>query len=50
MPTDRILKILFTFIGGFIASRFALFNMDSISDEEIEDVVQFAMNGIRKSS
>lgn len=50
IPVDRILKVLFTFIGGFIASRFVLLNMDLISDEEIEDAIRFIMNGILKSS
>lgn len=48
IPTDRIMKLLFTFIGGFIASRFVLLNMDSISDEEIEDAIRFVMDGIHK--
>lgn len=48
LSTDRILNLLYTFIGGFFTSRFVLLNVESISDEEIEDVVQFAMNGVRK--
>lgn len=49
IPTDRILKLLFTFIGGFFASRFVLLNKESINDEEIEDAIRFIMDGIRKS-
>lgn len=50
IPTGRILKLLFTFIGGFFASRFVLLNKESINDEEIEDAVRFIMQGIRKPS
>lgn len=50
IPAERILKILFTFVGGFLASRFVFLSMESISDEEIEDAVHFIMNGIRRSS
>ncbi|WNS43948.1 TetR/AcrR family transcriptional regulator [Paenibacillus sp. MMS20-IR301] len=49
IPTDRILRLLYTFIGGFIASRFVLLNMEAISAEEIEDAVLFVMDGLRKS-
>jgi AcrR family transcriptional regulator len=48
IPTDRIMKLLFTFIGGFIASRFVLLNMESIDEEEVEDAIRFVMDGIRK--
>lgn len=47
IPPDRILKLLFSFIGGFIVSRFVVLNMESINDEEIEDVITLVMDGIR---
>lgn len=50
IPIDRILKLLFTFIGGFVATRFVLFNMESISDEEIDDAIRFVIDGIRNTS
>lgn len=50
IPTERILKMLSTFVGGFFASRFVLLNMQSISEDEIEDAVRFVMNGIKRSS
>ncbi|QTH43267.1 TetR/AcrR family transcriptional regulator [Cohnella sp. LGH] len=48
MPTRSILKLLFTVIGGFVASRFVLLNRESIEDEEVEDVVRMVLDGIRK--
>ncbi|MDH6368859.1 AcrR family transcriptional regulator [Paenibacillus sp. PastF-3] len=50
IPIDRLLKLIYSFIGGFIATQFVLLNKDSISDEEIEDAIHFVMDGIRKSS
>ncbi|MFF2479823.1 TetR/AcrR family transcriptional regulator [Paenibacillus sp. NPDC058071] len=50
LPVDRILKMLFTFLGGFFASRFVLWNMESISDEEVEDAIRFIMNGLYQST
>ncbi|WP_314590929.1 TetR/AcrR family transcriptional regulator [Paenibacillus terrigena] len=50
IPIDKILKLLFTFISGFIVSHFVLLNKESISNEEVEDVICFVMDGIRKSS
>lgn len=47
IPVDKILKLVFGFIGGFMISRFVLFNMDSIPDEEIEEAITFVMDGIR---
>lgn len=48
MPSERILQILYTFIGGFFASKFVLLNKQSVSDDEIEEVIRFVMNGIGK--
>ncbi|MCE5173443.1 hypothetical protein LQV63_29835 [Paenibacillus profundus] len=50
IPTDRMLKLLFTFIGGFFVSRFVLLNKESIPEGELEDAIYFVLNGIRKSS
>ncbi|GGH10118.1 TetR/AcrR family transcriptional regulator [Paenibacillus segetis] len=48
IPSDQIFKMLITFVGGFFASRFVLLNTESVSDNEIADVVRFIMNGIKK--
>ncbi|MBD2868905.1 TetR/AcrR family transcriptional regulator [Paenibacillus sp. IB182493] len=48
IPADTILKMLFTFVGGFFVSRFVLLNLRSIDDREIEDAIRFVMDGIRK--
>lgn len=48
MPSERILKMLFTIIGGFFASNFVLLNKQSVSDDEIEEVIRFVMHGISK--
>lgn len=50
LPTDRILALLLTFIGGFLASHFVLLNKELITDEEIDNAIRFVMKGIRKSS
>ncbi|WP_078432141.1 TetR/AcrR family transcriptional regulator [Metabacillus halosaccharovorans] len=47
IPTDRIVKMVLTFIAGFLASRLVLLNDYSITEEEIEDAVRFVMDGIR---
>lgn len=47
-PTAWILKMIFTFFSGFFVSRFAVLHVQTISDEEIEDVVQFIMSGIKR--
>ncbi|WP_438350760.1 TetR/AcrR family transcriptional regulator [Paenibacillus sp. FA6] len=46
-PTDQVLILLATVLGGFFVSRFALFEDYTISEEEIENVVRFVMDGIR---
>lgn len=48
LPTDRILKVLSSLIGGFFILRFVLMDNYDISEEEIEDIVQLAMNGLKK--
>lgn len=48
MPSETILKMLLTFFGGFLASRFVLLNKEILSDAEIEDAIHFVLNGVRK--
>lgn len=48
-PTDQVLLFLATVLGGFFVSRFALFEDYLISEEEIENVVRFVMDGISSS-
>lgn len=45
-----ILNLLGTIIGGFIISRFVLLNQQFISDNEIEDLIDFVINGIGRNS
>jgi AcrR family transcriptional regulator len=47
LPAERILKNLLTFLGGFFVSRFLLIDNFTVSEEEIEDAIQFVMNGLR---
>jgi AcrR family transcriptional regulator len=47
LPADKILKNLVTFLGGFFVSRFLLIDDFNVSEEEIEDAIQFVMNGLR---
>ncbi|WP_313636825.1 TetR/AcrR family transcriptional regulator [Paenibacillus sp.] len=46
-PTDQVLIYLMTVFGSFFVSRFVLFENYSISDEEVENLVHFVMDGIR---
>ncbi|UQZ81059.1 transcriptional regulator BetI [Paenibacillus konkukensis] len=50
IPTGKMLKSLFTFVGGFFASQFVLLNKESIDEQEIEDAVRFMLHGIGSSS
>lgn len=45
-PSEFILKTLGTVISGFFISRFVLLNRQSISDEEIDEVVFLVLKGI----
>ncbi len=47
LPTERIFKMLFTVIGGFLVSRLLLMENHIIPDEEIEDIVQLVVNGLK---
>lgn len=46
MPVDAIMRNVFTFLFGFLTSRFIVMNQDTVSEEEIEEAVQFIMNGV----
>ncbi len=46
--SDKVAKMLFTVLGGFIVSNFVLMNKEDVGDKEIEEVISFVMNGIRK--
>lgn len=48
IPTEKMVNMLLTFIGGFIASRFVLLNKEYISEEEMEEAIRFVLNGISK--
>lgn len=50
MPSPLILKMLGTFLAGFFISRFVLLNKQSISDDEIDEMIFFVLNGIGQSS
>ncbi|WP_025784323.1 TetR/AcrR family transcriptional regulator [Sporosarcina sp. D27] len=45
-PAEFILKTLGTVISGFFISRFVLLNRQSISDEEIDEIIFLIVNGI----
>ncbi|HEY2421994.1 MAG TPA: TetR/AcrR family transcriptional regulator [Neobacillus sp.] len=47
LPAERIMKNLLTFLGGFFVSRFLLIDNYTVSDEEIEDAIQFVLHGLR---
>ena len=47
LPVEKIMKNSLTFLGGFFVSRFLLIDNFTVSEEEIEDAVQFVMNGLR---
>ena len=48
LPTDEIFNGLFTVLGGFFVTRFVLFNNYDITDEDIDQIVRFILDGIRK--
>lgn len=50
IPNESILKMLGTVIGGFFVSNFVLLNKHSVSENEIEEVVLFILNGLGQSS
>ena len=50
IPTDEIFHGLFTVLGGFFVTRFVLLNNYEITNEDIDQLVRFIMDGIRKHS
>lgn len=50
IPTTTIQRLLFTFVGGYFVSRFVIVTENSFAsdEEEIENVIQFVMNGIKQ--
>lgn len=46
LPVETIMKHVFTFIFGFLVSRFVILGQDTVSDAEIEEAVRFIMGGI----
>ncbi|WP_078381834.1 TetR/AcrR family transcriptional regulator [Sutcliffiella halmapala] len=50
LPSNTILRMLFTLIGGYLVSRFVLqTDRSNINEEEeVENIITFIMNGIRK--
>ncbi|WP_237163368.1 TetR/AcrR family transcriptional regulator [Paenibacillus sp. BIHB 4019] len=50
IPSSILLRMLLTFLGGYLISRFMVLNEDFIKDEEaeLEEVVRFIMDGLRK--
>ena len=48
LPTDEIFRGLFTVLGGFFVTRFVLMNNYEITTDDIEQLVRFIMDGIRK--
>ncbi|MFC4402916.1 TetR/AcrR family transcriptional regulator [Gracilibacillus xinjiangensis] len=46
IPTDRIGRMLLTFIGGFLVSRLVLLHDYTVTDEDIDDAVSLVINGI----
>lgn len=51
LPNKILIRMVFTMIGGYFVSRFVFWPNYSIlgKDEEVENIVQFVMNGIRKN-
>lgn len=51
LPNTVLIRLIITTIGGYFVSRYVFRPNDSISDEEeeVENIVQFVMNGIRNN-
>lgn len=47
IPTKEILNIMLTLFSGFFISRFVLLENYTVTEEEIENIVQFVMDGLR---
>ncbi|MGN1402520.1 MAG: TetR/AcrR family transcriptional regulator [Bacillus sp. (in: firmicutes)] len=50
LPNSVILKNVSTIIGGFFVSRFVLLNAPNPREEEIDELVDFVLNGIGQSA
>ena len=50
VPNEIIQKMLITVIGGMFVTNFVLLNKQSISENEIEQVITFILEGLGKSS
>jgi AcrR family transcriptional regulator len=52
IPSNIILRLMFTFVGGYFVSRFVLLPKISLMNEEaeIDTAIHFIMNGIKKQS
>lgn len=51
-PSNNLQKMIFTFAGGYLVSRFVLLPNDTVYDDEaeIENIIRFIMDGIRKKT
>lgn len=49
-PVSEIAKFLGTSLAGFFISRFVVLNVQAVSEEEMEEFIQFILNGIGQSS
>ena len=51
LPNETLQRMLFTLIGGYFISRFVFWPSYSIinEEEEVENIVRFVMDGIRKN-
>ena len=45
-PAETVMNLIATFLSGFFVSRILLMNRATIGEDEIEEAVQFIMNGI----
>ncbi|GAA0330098.1 TetR/AcrR family transcriptional regulator [Bacillus carboniphilus] len=52
LPNEAIAKMIFTVIGGYFISRFVLWQNqpDTNEEAEVENIIQFIMNGITNKS
>lgn len=49
IPSETIILNVLTFLSGFLITRIILRGSDTISEKEMEEAVQFIMEGIRNS-
>lgn len=49
LPTDEILRILFSFYGGYFLSRFVILAIEPEDEEkEIDNMIEIVMNGLNR--